>query len=146
MNKNIIAVSIDDIDGIGIEILINSWKKNKKLYYIGFNGKGYLPWDCLHPSDLATLINLQFNKIRKLKECNKIFNVSGGLLSAFSLKELSQWCADNIFIKKIKSNKKNRKYDVKWLVLDNSKVKKEFKWKIRYNKYQIFKDILNEND
>ena len=25
-------------------------------------------------------------------------------------------------------------------------VKKEFKWKIRYNKYQIFKDILNEND
>ena len=27
MNKNLIAISIGDIDGIGIEILIKLWKK-----------------------------------------------------------------------------------------------------------------------
>ena len=28
----------------------------------------------------------------------------------------------------------------------NSKVKKEFRWKIKYKKNKIFKDILNENN
>ena len=77
---------------------------------------------------------------------NKIFNVSGGMRSAFSLKELSNWCCKYISLKKIKGIKKNRTFDVKWLVLDSSKVTKEFKWKLKYNKNQIFKDILNEND
>ena len=58
---------------------------------------------------------------------NKIFNVSGGRKSAFSLKELSEWCCGNIFFKKINSNKKNRKFDLKWIVLDNSKAKKSFR-------------------
>jgi len=59
---------------------------------------------------------------------------------------LSDWCCKNISLKKIKSNKKNRAFDIKWLVLDNSKVKKEFNWKVKYNKKQIFRDILNEDD
>ena len=77
---------------------------------------------------------------------NKIFNVSGGSESAFSLKELSDWCCQNIFYKKIKSSKKNRKFDVKWLVLDNTRAKNEFNWKLKYNKKEIFRNILNEND
>ena len=129
-----------------ISFWINSWKKNKKLYYIGFNGQGHQTRDCLHPHDLATLVSLQVRKIKKLRKGNKIFNVSGGIQSAFSLKELSNWCCKNISLKKIKSNKKNRMFDVKWIVLDNSKVKKEFNWKIKYNKKKIFKDILINND
>ena len=66
--------------------------------------------------------------------------------SAFSLKELSNWCCKNISLKKITCNKQNRTFDVKWLVLDNLKVKKEFNWKIKYNKNKIFKEILNNND
>jgi len=134
-----------DDQGI-VSFWINSWKKNKKLYYIGFNGLGYQTRDCLHPNDLAVLIGLQVKKIKKLKIDNKIFNVSGGIQSAFSLKELSDWCCKNISLKKIKSNKKNRAFDIKWLVLDNSKVKKEFNWNVKYNKKQIFRDILNEDD
>ena len=134
-----------DAQGI-VSYWINSWKKNKKLFYIGFNGYGHQTRDCLHPHDLATLVSLQVKKIKKLKKNNKIFNVSGGMQSAFSLKELSNWCCKNISLKKIKSNKKNRMFDVKWVVLDNSKVKKEFNWKIKYNKNQIFKEILNDND
>ena len=100
----------------------------------------------MHPHDLATLISLQLKKIKKLKINNKIFNVSGGIQSAFSLKELSDWCCKNISLKKIESSKKNRTFDIKWLVLDNLKVKKEFNWKIKYNKNKIFKEILNDND
>ena len=126
-----------------VSFWINSWKKKKKLSYIGFNG--YQTRDCLHPYDLATLIKLQLKKIKKLRG-EKIFNVSGGVESAFSLKELSQWCSQNIFFKKITSIKKKRIFDVKWLVLDNSKVKKYFNWKIKYGKRRIFYNILKEND
>jgi len=129
-----------------ISFWINSWKKNKKLYYIGFNGLGFQTRDCLHPYDLANLLKIQIKKIKKLKNNNKIFNVSGGTNSSFSLKELSDWCCKNIFYRKIKSAKKNRVFDIKWLVLDNSKAKREFKWKIKYNKKKIFIDILNENN
>ena len=33
---NIVAITIGDINGIGIEILINSWKKNKIKKFILF--------------------------------------------------------------------------------------------------------------
>ena len=129
-----------------VSFWINSWKKNKKLSYIGFNGRGLQTRDCLHPYDLAVLLDKQIKRLKKLKKNNKIFNVSGGNDSSFSLKELSEWCCDNIFYRKIKSANQNRPFDVKWLVLDNSKVKKEFRWKIKYKKNKIFKDILNENN
>lgn len=129
-----------------VSFWINSWKRNKKLSYIGFNGLGYQTRDCLHPNDLANLLDLQIKKIKKLGKNNKIFNVSGGISSAFSLKELSNWCSKNIHYRRIKSAKKNRLFDVKWLVLDNSRVRKEFKWKVNYGKKQIFTDILNETD
>jgi len=129
-----------------ISFWINSWKKNKSLNYIGFGGRGYQTRDCLHPNDLATLISLQIKKIKKLKLKNRIFNVSGGSESAFSLKELSNWCCKNIFLKKINGTKKGRIFDAKWIVLDNSKARKEFKWRLKYEKNMIFKNILNEND
>lgn len=129
-----------------VSFWINSWKKSKKLSYIGFNGLGFQTRDCLHPYDLANLLNIQIKKIKKLKKNNKIFNVSGGYDSSFSLKELSEWCCNNIFYRKIKKANQSRLFDVKWLVLDNSKVKKVFKWKIKYKKNKIFKDILNENN
>ena len=34
--NNIIAITIGDINGIGIEILINAWKKNKIKKFILF--------------------------------------------------------------------------------------------------------------
>ena len=129
-----------------ISFWINSWRKNKKLHYIGFERRGYQTRDCLHPNDLAVLISLQIKKIKKLKSKNKIFNVSGGSKSAFSLKELSDWCCKNISIRKINSIKKDRVFDSKWIVLDNSKALKEFKWKLKYDKNLIFQNILNEND
>ena len=129
-----------------ISFWINSWKKNKKLNYLGFDGRGNQTRDCLHPSDLGNLIILQIKKIKSLHPNNRIFNVSGGTNSAFTLKELSKWCSKNIHFRKIKGIKKYRIFDLKWIVLNNSKAKNQFKWKLKFTKEKIFKDILKKND
>ena len=128
-----------------ISYWINLWKKKKKLKYIGFGGKGYQVRDCLHPLDLAGLLKKQINFLGKTNLKKSIFNVSGGMPSSFSLKELSIWCEKNISSQKIGHRKKTRSFDLKWIVLDNTKVKRIFKWKIKFSKYEIFQDI-NLND
>ena len=115
------------------------------MKYIGFGGKGYQVRDCLHPLDLANLLKKQINFLRKKNLKKTVFNVSGGMLSSFSLKELSIWCEKNISSQKIGHRKKTRSFDLKWIVLDNTKVKRIFKWKIKFSKYKIFQDI-NLND
>ena len=129
-----------------ISYWINSWKKRKKLNYIGFGGNGYQVRDCLHPEDLSNLINQQIKFLYKKKSKEKIFNVSGGAESSFSLKELSQWCNKNIFFKKVGYQNKIRPFDLKWIILDNTKVKKFFQWKIKISKIKIFEDILLNDD
>ena len=129
-----------------ISYWINSWKKRKKLNYIGFGGNGYQVRDCLHPEDLSNLINQQIKFLYKKKLKEKIFNVSGGAKSAFSLKELSQWCSKNIFFKKVGYQNKIRPFDLKWIILDNTKVKKFFQWQIKISKTEIFEDILFNDD
>ena len=134
-----------DDQGI-ISYWINTWKKRKKLNYIGFGGNGYQVRDCLHPLDLGNLIKKQISFIHKKKLKSFIFNVSGGISSSFSLKELSIWCEKNIIPKKIGYKKKTRLFDLKWIVLDSTKAKKIFKWKIKFSKYNIFQDVnLNDN-
>jgi len=129
-----------------ISYWINSWKSKKELKYINFGGKGYQARDCLHPLDLANLLMKQINFLKRKKLKKTIFNVSGGILSSFSLKELSLWCKENISNKKIGYKKKTRPFDLKWIVLDNTKSKNFFKWKIKFSKYEIFQDInLNDN-
>ena len=124
-----------------ISFWINSWKNNKKLNYIGFGGAGYQTRDCLHPKDLGNLIKKQLNFLKIKKLSKFIFNVSGGLPSSFSLKELSLWCEKKIFYKKIGYKKKIRPFDLKWIVLDNTAARKLFKWKIKLPKYKIFEEI-----
>ena len=128
-----------------ISYWINSWKKRKKLNYIGFGGKGTQARDCLHPLDLSKLIKKPINFLERKKLKNIIFNVSGGISSSFSLRELSIWCEKKIFLKKIGYNKKNRPFDLKWIILDSTKAKRIFKWKPEFSKYDIFQDI-NSND
>ena len=38
---------------------IRSWKENRPLKYIGFNGKGSQVRDCLHPKDLVPVLKKQ---------------------------------------------------------------------------------------
>ena len=129
-----------------ISYWINSWKNKKKLNYIDFGGKGYQVRDCLHPSDLGNFLIKQINLLQRKKIKKTTFNVSGGISSSFSLKELSLWCKKNISKKKIGYKKKSRPFDLKWIVLDNTMVKKIFRWKIKFSKFKIFQDVyLNDN-
>ena len=124
-----------------ISFWINSWKNKKKLDYINFGGHGYQVRDCLHPLDLASLIKKQINFLQRKNLKKLIFNVSGGMSSSFSLRELSLWCKKNISPKKIGYRKRTRPFDLKWIILDNTRAKKTFKWKIKFSKYKIFEDI-----
>jgi len=128
-----------------ISYWINSWKNKKKLSYIGFGNSGHQVRDCLHPKDLAGLITKQLKYMNNKKLKRFIFNVSGGIQSSFSLKELSLWCEKNIFPKKINTIKKNRPFDLKWIVLDNTVAKNFFKWRIKFTKIKIFEEI-KKND
>ena len=129
-----------------VSFWINSWKNRKKLNYIDFGGHGYQVRDCLHPFDLFSLIKKQLSLLGRKKFKKKIFNVSGGVASSFSLKELSLWCSKNISKNKVGYKNKGRPFDLKWIILDNTLVKKTFKWKIKFSKYKIFQDInLNDN-
>jgi len=129
-----------------ISYWINSWKNEKKLNYINFGCKGYQVRDCLHPLDLGNLIIKQIDFLKKKRIKKLVINVSGGIESSFSLKELSLWCKKNIFLKKIGKIKKKRPFDLKWIVLDNTRAKRMFLWKIKFSKYKIFEDIfLNDN-
>jgi len=128
-----------------ISFWINSWKNKKKLDYINFGGCGYQVRDCLHPLDLGNLIKRQISFLKRKSPKRLIYNVSGGISSSFSLKELSLWCKKNISPKKIGHTTKTRPFDLKWIVLDNTRAKKTFKWKIKLSKYKIFEDI-NLND
>ena len=128
-----------------ISFWINSWKNKKKLNYIDFGGNGFQVRDCLHPLDLGNLIKKQLGFLNKKHLKRLIYNVSGGISSSFSLKELSLWCEKNISYKNVGYKKKSRPFDLKWIVLDNSRAKKTFKWKVKFSKYKIFQDI-NLND
>ncbi|MEZ6138415.1 MAG: NAD-dependent epimerase/dehydratase family protein [Pirellulaceae bacterium] len=84
---------------------IHAYHAKRTLGYIGFGGQGYQVRDCLHPNDLGTLIDRQLrHRSATLQPVGQsqdkssssvpptIVNVSGGLRSARSLRQLSSWC------------------------------------------------------
>ena len=76
MNKNLIAISIGDIDGIGIEILINLWKKNIVKKFVLFTNKkifkNYLKKNKIKLN--INIVNLNYNKIEYFNSKFNIFD------------------------------------------------------------------------
>ena len=75
---NLIAITIGDINGIGIEILIKLWKKNKINKIILFTNINYLKI-FLKKRKINLKINLLDEKIKNL-------NYKNGYLNIFSYK------------------------------------------------------------
>ena len=90
---------------------IRSWKENRPLKYIGFDGKGSQVRDCLHPVDLLPALNKQMKasgaglglglRLGKLEDGGqrtedrvdrRICNFGGGVKNSCSLAQLSEWC------------------------------------------------------
>jgi len=77
MNKNLIAISIGDIDGIGIEILINLWKKKIVNKFVLFTNKKIFKNYLLNNKIKLNIniVNLNYNKIEYLHSKFNIFDI-----------------------------------------------------------------------
>lgn len=107
---------------------INSWLQRRPLKYLGFGGHGYQVRDCLHPRDLAPLLEQQFAASGMLP-IDRLVNVSGGPASAMSLRQLSDWCANEFGAQQVIADGTPRQFDIPWIVLDHAKAARLWKWR-----------------
>jgi CDP-paratose 2-epimerase len=107
---------------------INSWLQKRPLKYLGFGGFGHQVRDCLHPRDLAPLLEQQFAAPR-LDAIARVANISGGLASAMSLRQLSDWCANEFGAHEVVADGTPRTFDIPWIVLDHAKAARLWKWR-----------------
>ena len=118
---------------------INAYLRRKPLRYIGFDGLGHQVRDCLHPRDLIPLLTQQMNdKLDSTKP--RVCNVSGGISSAVSLRQLSQWCSERFGEHPIASDPAPRTYDLPWVVLNHQLATKTWNW----NPITTVQEVLNE--
>jgi CDP-paratose 2-epimerase len=106
---------------------INSWLRKRPLKYLGFGGHGHQVRDCLHPRDLDPLLKKQL-AAPKIAAGDRIVNLSGGVASAMSLRQLSDWCARRFGPHPVAPDGTPRPFDIPWIVLDPAKAKRVWGW------------------
>lgn len=118
---------------------IHSWKEKRPLSYIGFDGLGHQVRDCLHPRDLVPLLLQQINESGNNKP--RTLNLSGGIESATSLRQLSLWCEQRFGAHPVNSNPQPRPFDLPWVVLDATRAHKHWNWQPQTPKETLFEEI-----
>jgi len=119
---------------------LHSWREQRPLKYIGFDGQGHQVRDCLHPRDLAALLALQLQAGADPSK-PRLANVSGGASSAFSLQQLSIWCAERWGSNPICSSPVPRLYDLPWVVLDHAFASSSWGWRPQLSTTDILSEI-----
>ena len=119
---------------------INSHLRRRPLKYIGFGGTGHQVRDCLHPKDLIPLITAQLGA-PKTDPADRIVNLGGGVASALSLRQLTQWCDDRFGSHPVAQDLAPRPFDIPWMVLDPSKAERVWGWKPRTAVLAILEEI-----
>ncbi len=107
---------------------INRWLRDRPLEYIGFDGQGHQVRDCLHPRDLVPLLDRQF-AAPGLPSGDRICNVGGGVASAYSLRQLSDWCAGRFGPRSVTAATAPRAFDLPWMVLDAGQAQRLWQWR-----------------
>jgi CDP-paratose 2-epimerase len=107
---------------------INSWLRQRPLKYIGFGGQGYQVRDCLHPRDLLPVLTQQL-AAPKVPAADRVANFAGGVASAMSLRQLSDWCAAHLGAHTVGVDATPRAFDLPWVVLDSAKAARLWKWR-----------------
>lgn len=120
---------------------LHSWKRRRPLTYLGFDGQGHQVRDCLHPDDLASLLVHQLQSTGR--DCGKpaIVNVSGGVDSAMSLRQLSDWCSRRFGPHEVSMQPAERPFDIPWMVLDPSLASRHWDWTPRRTVESILEEI-----
>jgi CDP-paratose 2-epimerase len=121
---------------------IHAHRNRIPLKYIGFGGKGLQVRDCLHPRDLAILTANQLKCGSDMKK-PVIANVSGGIESARSLAQLTQWCDDRFGKHIVAGDNTPRPFDLPWVVLDSTLARTAWSWKPEVDVETIFDEIAS---
>lgn len=119
---------------------LNSHLRKQAMKYIGFDGKGHQTRDCLHPFDLTDLIQKQIAQAGENQEYRP-YNVSGGTQSAFSLKQMTQWCETRWGQHEVTHDPIPRKFDIPWIILDSSDAIKKWTWSPEQSTESILEEI-----
>ena len=119
---------------------INSWIHRRALRYLGFGGGGHQVRDCLHPADLVPLLERQLACTDR--GLPPIVNVGGGLQSAMSLRELSDWCRERLGDHAVEESGETRPFDLPWVVLDASLACSTWHWRPSRSVDEILQEIL----
>jgi CDP-paratose 2-epimerase len=121
---------------------LNAHLRRRPMKYIGFDGLGHQVRDCLHPSDLVPLILKQIDE-PKSSEKPRLLNVSGGIESAMSLRQLTRWCDQEFGDHPVASDPRPRPFDLPWVVLDSRRACEAWGWKPTINVGSILSEIAN---
>ena len=112
---------------------INAYLRRQPLKYVGYGGTGHQVRDCIHPTDLASLIEIQMAST-KVQGRSPIYNIGGGVSNAMSLRQLSKWCG-SLGAHDVASVSEERAYDVPWVIMDGRRRKRwnsNVRWEWRY--------------
>jgi CDP-paratose 2-epimerase len=119
---------------------INSWLHRRPLSFTGFDGSGHQVRDCLHPADLAPLLDRQM--AMGATDAPRTVNVGGGRASALSLRQLSDWCRDRMGAHTVSMDVRERPFDVPWLVLDAAAAHRTWEWAPQRRTTDILDEVL----
>lgn len=120
---------------------LHSWREGRNLKYIGFGGHGHQVRDCLHPRDVTDLLVKQMANDSVVRP--RIINVSGGIDSARSLKQISHWCSERWSPTKVASDHTPRPFDLPWVVLDHTLATQTWGWTPSTTTDQILNEIAD---
>jgi CDP-paratose 2-epimerase len=123
---------------------IHSWASRRPLKYIGFGGSGHQVRDCLHPRDIVPLLISQMSD--PCRKVDPILNVSGGIESAMSLKQLSEWCANRLGEHQVDADMNPRPFDIPWMVLDSSSAAEAWQWKPQTPMEDLLEEIATHSE
>jgi CDP-paratose 2-epimerase len=122
-----------------VSFWINACLRRRPLKYIGFNGRGHQTRDVLHPRDLVPVLLRQFACRDRPEE--RIFNFGGGPVNAFSLLQLSRWCADQFGEHKIEADPTPRQFDIPWMIMDSNRAATFWNWQPQTKLTEIFDEV-----
>jgi CDP-paratose 2-epimerase len=119
---------------------INSHLRRRPLKFIGFGGLGHQVRDCLHPMDLVPLLTAQL-AAPKTAAPDRIVNLGGGVDSAMSLRQLTDWCDERFGSRPVAPDPAPRPFDIPWIVLDPSKAARVWGWRPKTPLLAILEEI-----
>lgn len=122
----------------GFWVLSHFFKR--ELQYIGYGGEGKQVRDILHIDDLAELVMIQMQNMKKFN--GKTYNVGGGREHSLSLREATRFCQDLTGHKvRVKSTPEMREADVPVYITDNTQVSHETGWRPRAKPEKVLADV-----